>query len=314
MAATSTVDHFGDARGLGVTAACGALLGAVFGAHALWLCAFATRAWEVRWCLYALSMSAFHFGEFALTAVHQPRDATAHSFLLDHSVAYGVAAVASWFEFWAELALAPALKERGASLLAGAALVVAGQALRSAAMATAGRSFTHLVATRRRAGHELVTRGVYAVLRHPSYLGWFAWSVGTQVLLANPVCAAAYAAAAWRFFAARAPFEEEALVDFFGAEYVRYARRTLGLPCVRSPARECAEGAADARAAASAAAAAEDDARAARARARAAGGAGARAWSNVWGKTVPLERARGTRAVHAAGAEVVPALSHQPPH
>lgn len=29
--------------------------------------------------------------------------------------------------------------------------------------------------------HQLVTRGVYRFLRHPSYFGWFWWSLGTQV-------------------------------------------------------------------------------------------------------------------------------------
>ena len=29
--------------------------------------------------------------------------------------------------------------------------------------------------------HQLVTSGVYGYCRHPSYAGWFLWSVGTQV-------------------------------------------------------------------------------------------------------------------------------------
>lgn len=95
--------------------------------------------------------------------------------------------------------------------------------------------------------------------RHPSYMGWFWWSIGTQLLLCNPivcarVCAHArlmrfapyghptacirahcstrppqatvgYAAASWQFFADRIPYEEETLHDFFGAEYAEYCRR-----------------------------------------------------------------------------------------
>lgn len=30
--------------------------------------------------------------------------------------------------------------------------------------------------------HQLVTHGVYSIVRHPSYVGWFWWSVGTQVI------------------------------------------------------------------------------------------------------------------------------------
>ena len=30
-------------------------------------------------------------------------------------------------------------------------------------------------------------------IRHPGYLGWFVWAVAGQLLLANPVCAVAFA-------------------------------------------------------------------------------------------------------------------------
>jgi uncharacterized membrane protein len=33
----------------------------------------------------------------------------------------------------------------------------------------------------------------YRYVRHPGYLGWFIWAVGTQVLLANPVCTLLFA-------------------------------------------------------------------------------------------------------------------------
>lgn len=48
-------------------------------------------------------------------------------------------------------------------------------------MITAGTSFTHLISYDKRRDHRLVTRGVYSLFRHPSYVGWFWWSVGTQV-------------------------------------------------------------------------------------------------------------------------------------
>ena len=32
-----------------------------------------------------------------------------------------------------------------------------------------------------KADHLLITTGIYAHMRHPSYVGWFYWSVGTQV-------------------------------------------------------------------------------------------------------------------------------------
>ena len=38
---------------------------------------------------------------------------------------------------------------------------------------------THFVV--REDGHYLVKSGVYAWFRHPSYVGWFYWSIATQV-------------------------------------------------------------------------------------------------------------------------------------
>jgi hypothetical protein len=51
--------------------------------------------------------------------------------------------------------------------------------------------------------------------------------VGTQLLLCNPLCTVAYAYAAWTFFAGRIPYEEALLEEFYGTEYVQYARSTV---------------------------------------------------------------------------------------
>ena len=107
----------------------------------------------------------------------------------------------------------------------GCLLVAAGEALRKAAMLTAAHSFTHDLALRREATHRLVTRGPYALMRHPGYAGFAAYAVGTQLILRNPVCAVAFAVAVSRFLRARVEAEEALLVGFFGAGYERYAAR-----------------------------------------------------------------------------------------
>jgi protein-S-isoprenylcysteine O-methyltransferase len=38
-------------------------------------------------------------------------------------------------------------------------------------------------------------------------------------------CTVAYALAAWNFFAARIPYEEQKLREFFGDQYVAYCKR-----------------------------------------------------------------------------------------
>lgn len=57
---------------------------------------------------------------------------------------------------------------------------------------TATHNFTHAIASQRTERHRLVTHGVYGYMRHPGYAGWALWAIGTQVLLANPVCTPAF--------------------------------------------------------------------------------------------------------------------------
>ena len=53
---------------------------------------------------------------------------------------------------------------------------------------TAGPAFSHRLRSKRDEDHQLVTHGIYRLLRHPGYFGWFLWSVGSQVLLCNIFC------------------------------------------------------------------------------------------------------------------------------
>jgi len=80
----------------------------------------------------------------------------------------------------------------------GAALCLFGEVIRKSAMLTAGNNFTHLVRERKVEGHQLVTHGVFSICRHPSYMGWFLWSIGTQITLLNPICFVGYLIASYR--------------------------------------------------------------------------------------------------------------------
>ena len=108
---------------------------------------------------------------------------------------------------------------------------MSGQALRSLAMYHAGSNFTHTIAETKVHTHKLVTSGVYAFSRHPSYCGWYWWSVGTQILMGNPVCVLAYSVYSWHFFRARISYEEYHLETFFGQAYRDYkAKVGSGIP------------------------------------------------------------------------------------
>jgi len=84
-----------------------------------------------------------------------------------------------------EYLLVPSLKGRAWVCALGLAMVVAGDALRKAAEVTARHNFTHQIMVRRRPEHRVVRHGVYRYVRHPGYLGWLVWSVGTQAGLCH---------------------------------------------------------------------------------------------------------------------------------
>nr|SVE75991.1 EOG090X0CFU [Daphnia hispanica] len=183
---------------------------------------------------YISVMSFFHFSEFVVTSIIRPQNLTPESFLLNHSKAYGLAAFISWVEYGIELWLFPGLKKSYWISGIGLFLCIGGEIVRKTAMLTAFHNFDHLIRTQREEHHQLVTTGIYSLCRHPSYVGWFYWSIGTQIILCNPVCSVAYLVASWRFFYERVYEEEVTLLHFFGKEYAIYQSKVpTGLPFIR---------------------------------------------------------------------------------
>ena len=180
-----------------------------------------------RWA-FAGALGAFHASELAFAATCTPHDFGPHSLLLSPqylaSMSLAVAEDALWS--WA----APGLKrprpaaEAAAGL--GLVMVVLGEVLRKGALLSARGNFTHTMQQTRRQGHVLVSDGVYRHFRHPGYLGWWVWVVGTQVLMLNPLCSVLFFVMCRRFFSVRVHVEEALLRRFFGAAYEEYAART----------------------------------------------------------------------------------------
>ena len=181
--------------------------------------------WEAR--AFAASLFVYHVSEYAIARAYNRATLSRESFLF--TTPYCVAMSFAVLEYALELVLAPELKRGDAARaikIAGLACAVLGDGLRKAAQVTAGASFTHLIQTTKRPEHKLITHGVYRHIRHPGYLGWFVWCVGTQALLCNPIAAVGFAVAAARFFKKRVPFEEARLRAMFPGEYAAYAART----------------------------------------------------------------------------------------
>ncbi|KAI5635192.1 isoprenylcysteine carboxyl methyltransferase (ICMT) family domain-containing protein [Phthorimaea operculella] len=184
--------------------------------------------------LYTMIMAFFHFSEFMAVAMTNPTTLSIDSFILNHSKQYGLAAVSSWIEWAVENYYFPDMKSYFWLSAVGVIMCIGGEIFRKSAMFTARTNFNHTVQLVKRPDHQLVTSGVYSLCRHPSYVGWFYWSIGTQVTLLNPVCIVLYTLASWTFFRERVFAEELTLLAFFGEQYVQYQKQVgTGLPFIK---------------------------------------------------------------------------------
>ncbi|EST07549.1 Isoprenylcysteine carboxyl methyltransferase [Kalmanozyma brasiliensis GHG001] len=183
--------------------------------------------------LYLLAWVTFHMLEFTVTASYNPTRLFSDSFLLNNGAHYHIAHLFSLLEFSLTAYLYPASKSTSIFTLVGIVLIIFGQTLRSMAMIHAHNNFSHILAFKKRTDHELVTTGVYAWTRHPSYVGFSYWAVGTQVMLGNKIAAVGFVGTLWMFFSRRIRAEEKALIEFFGQKYVDYKQRVgTGLPFI----------------------------------------------------------------------------------
>ena len=186
---------------------------------------------------YVILMSTFHYMEFLTTALTNPANLSVDSYLLNHSLQYAFAAMASWLEYAIEYWAFGNMKTDNYLQISsfGVIICIVGDCIRKLAMFHAGKNFNHIVQGTKAREHELVTSGIFSVVRHPSYLGWFLFSIGTQLTLFNPLCLIAYAYVTWLFFADRIYVEEYILLQFFGDAYENYQKSVqfTGIPFVK---------------------------------------------------------------------------------
>jgi protein-S-isoprenylcysteine O-methyltransferase Ste14 len=135
------------------------------------------------------------------------------------SIAAGVYAARHW----------PAATLLGGQMFAfaGVFLFVAGLVLRWWAIITLGRFFTVDVTIEK--DHELVERGPFRVVRHPSYTGVLLAFVGFALTLRNWAALLIVLLPIFVAFIRRMNVEEEALSRALGARYADYMKRTKRL-------------------------------------------------------------------------------------
>ncbi|KAG8953723.1 hypothetical protein FRC04_001927 [Tulasnella sp. 424] len=180
---------------------------------------------DYRLGFFAASWAFFHFAEFAVTAGWNRPKVSVDSFLLNNGIAYHLANGIAVTEFLVTQYFFPNFKTYPFVSQVGIIVTLVSHALRSGAMIHAATSFSHAVMFKKEETHVLVTDGIYAWLRHPSYTGFFYWGLGTQLTLQNPISFVGYFVVMWNFFHQRIPIEERQLVKFFGDDYINYRKR-----------------------------------------------------------------------------------------
>ena len=172
--------------------------------------------------IFMLALIFFHSTEYLLSRVVHARGELLLSF--PYLVAMSLALV----EFTVESFLLTSYKKRVLSLVStlGITMVLFGELMRKAAIIHAQKAFTLQVQTRKRQEHALITTGIYRYVRHPAYLGWTVWAVGTQFLLGNLICIPLFYHLAMKFFQERIPVEENLLASFFGEQWHAYRKKT----------------------------------------------------------------------------------------
>ena len=80
-----------------------------------------------------------------------------------------------------------------------------------------------------RQGHQLVTGGIYAHLRHPIYASVWLWCLAQALLVQNWIGGLAGLALFLPVYLTRLPVEQRMMLDAFGEQYSEYMRQTGGI-------------------------------------------------------------------------------------
>ena len=131
----------------------------------------------------------------------------------------GLALLVSFFIAWLP-AMRIAPRHSRVVFLVGVMVLVAGSLLRRHCWRMLGASFTGDV--RARADQEVISRGAYRILRHPSYTGGIMLNVGVGIALGSWASALLLTVASFAVYRYRIGVEERALVATIGEPYRRF--------------------------------------------------------------------------------------------
>jgi protein-S-isoprenylcysteine O-methyltransferase Ste14 len=78
-------------------------------------------------------------------------------------------------------------------------------------------------------GHDLVTNGIYGVIRHPMYASQWLFSMAQALLLHNWIAGLAGLVLFVPFYFGRVKAEEQMMIETFGEKYRKYMEKTGGV-------------------------------------------------------------------------------------
>jgi protein-S-isoprenylcysteine O-methyltransferase len=178
--------------------------------------------------LYFITLCIYHYAEFFSELLFHFKDLQKDAFLIYENKRWVISTASSFVEYVVEMFFFQKYKDIKFFFILGLIMTVVGQYFRIAALFTGKSNFTHKVQMTKRKNHVLVKHGIYSICRHPSYSGFFIWSVGIEIMCINPLCTIAFAYILFNFFKYRIRGEEKYLIRFFGMEYIKY-RREVGV-------------------------------------------------------------------------------------
>lgn len=77
--------------------------------------------------------------------------------------------------------------------------------------------------------HELITKGIYSVIRHPMYASQWLWVIAQPLLLQNWITGVVNLFIFIPFYVLRVQAEEKMMIEKFGEDYRAYMKRTGGV-------------------------------------------------------------------------------------
>ena len=77
--------------------------------------------------------------------------------------------------------------------------------------------------------HELITRGIYAIIRHPMYTSQWLWVIAQPLLLQNWIAGVLNIPFFFMFYSLRVKAEENLMLERFGDQYRSYMEKVGGV-------------------------------------------------------------------------------------